>query len=321
MARLLSFVFILLCCCSVAYAQKTEKVTVSWKNHKRLYASQTADSASLFYTKLIPAGQPVGVLAILPGAFEQVPDVMNQLTLPALAVQQNILVVFPSLNQGIATFEQEHAFLDTIFRQVVRQHKVPKNQFIIGGFSGGGMVALSYTEKANQNPGNTFIIPKAVFGVDPPLDLAHLWTHAERDVARNFSEAAVNEGNWIMHLYTEALGGSPQTAPATYLKHAIYTHSEKDGGNARYLLHTPVRIYTEPAILWQMENRHRDLYDLNCTDISAMINLLQLNGNQHAEMIVTENKGVKPNGQRHPHSWSIMDSGDCLAWINQQLKK
>jgi hypothetical protein len=68
------------------------------------------------------------------------------------------------------------------------------------------------------------------------------------------------------------------------------------------------------------ENRHRDLYDLNCTDISAMINLLQLKGNKNASIIVTRDKGVRPNGTKHPHSWSIMDATNCMKWILKQLK-
>ena len=94
-----------------------------------------------------------------------------------------------------------------------------------------------------------------------------------------------------------------------------------DGGNARYLIHTPVLLFTEPDILWQMKNRHRDFYDLNCADISAMINLLQTEGNRDAELVVTNNKGRRLNGMRHPHSWSIMDSSCCMAWILKQLAR
>jgi hypothetical protein len=52
-----------------------------------------------------------------------------------------------------------------------------------------------------------------------------------------------------------------------------------------------------------------------------MINLLQLKGNKEAELIVTQDKGIRLNGRKHPHSWSIMDSEDCLIWIFKQLRK
>lgn len=69
-----------------------------------------------------------------------------------------------------------------------------------------------------------------------------------------------------------------------------------------------------------MKNRHRDAYDMNSTDLSAMVNLLQTKGNKKAQLIVTHKKGYRPDGTRHPHSWSIMDSKACLDWIVLQLK-
>lgn len=190
----------------------------------------------------------------------------------------------------------------------------------MGGLSGGGMVSLTYAEKANRDKDSTFIKPKAVFALDPPLDFAHLYNHAKRDVERNFSELAVNEGHWLMDMYITEFGGTPEEVPAEYIKYSIYSNSEKDGGNAKYLLNTPLIIYTEPGIEWQIKNRHRDLYDLNCTDISAMINLLQMQGNKNAEIVVTHDKGIRLDGTKHPHSWSIMNSKECLTWILKQLK-
>jgi hypothetical protein len=77
-------------------------------------------------------------------------------------------------------------------------------------------------------------------------------------------------------MYIEEFGGSPSEFPQNYIKYSIFSQSEKDGGNTKYLLNTPLLLYTEPDVLWSMKNRHRDFYDLNAMDISAMINLLQL---------------------------------------------
>lgn len=305
---------------SLTYGQKIEKVIVSQQDPYNLYNYEPTDTTNLFYLKLVPKGTPIGCLVILPSSGELVETVMKQITLHKIALQKGLLVIFPSLNWGTNKFIEEHKFLDTVFKQVVKQYKIPKDKFVLGGLSGGGMISLTYAEKANRDKDSTFIIPKAVFALDPPLDCVHLYNHAKRDVERNFSEIAVNEGHWLMDCYITEFGGTPEEAPSEYIKYSIYSHSEKDGGNAKYLLNTPVRIYTEPAIEWQIKNRHRDLYDLNCTDISAMINLLQMQGNKNAEIIVTHDKGVRPDGTRHPHSWSIMDSKDCLTWILRQLK-
>ena len=303
------------------YGQNYEKVVIYNQDPNNLYAINDKDSTNLFYYKLVPNENPVGVLVLLPGGGESIEDVMKQISLHELAVKKNILVLFPSINWGTDTFYPECKFLDAIFQQIVNEYKISKNRFILGGFSSGGMVSLTYAEKANMNDDSTYIKPLAVFGIDPPLDYSHLWNRSKRNVERNFSEVAVWEGNWIMDSYIKQFGGSPEEYPENYLKYSIYYHDDKDGGNAKYLINTPVRLYTEPGIIWQMENRHNDLYDLNCTDITAMINLLQLKGNKEAELVVTYDKGVRLNGQKHPHSWSIMDSEDCLKWILKQFNK
>jgi pimeloyl-ACP methyl ester carboxylesterase len=318
MRNIILLAVIVFASCSV-FAQEPEKIIIATEDPYNLYSTNDKDSTTLFYYKFVPKKQPIATLVILPGGGETLDDVLKQITLHKLAIENDILVILPSVNWGTVKRDEEHKFLDVVFKQVVEQHHVPKDKFVLGGFSGGGMLALTYTEKANRTNKSTFLKPRAVFGVDPPLDYAHLWNHAKRDVERNFSEPAIQEGRWIMAMYTEEFGGSPEQFPENYLKYSIYSHNQSDGGNAKFLKDTPIRIYTEPGIEWQMKNRHRDFYDLNSTDISAMINLLQLQGNKDAEIIVTYNKGKRLNGMIHPHSWSIMDSQDCFNWIYKNL--
>lgn len=317
--KIFTTLFILTCfSCS---AQKVERVIVAHEDPYDLYANIDKDSTTLFYDKLVPKDKPIGVLIILPGSGETIGYVQSEITLHTLAVQKNLLVIFPSLNWGTNKHFAEHQFLDKICKQIVQEYKVPKDKFLIGGFSGGAMIALTYAEKANENKDSTFIKPKAVFGLDPPLDYTHLWNHCVKDLERNFSQAAIQESKSIIDSYRQEFGGSPEEVPQNYIKYSIFSYSQKDGGNAKYLIHTPVLLYTEPDVLWQMEYKHRDFYDMNCVDISAMINLLRLEGNKDAELIVTHDKGRRLDGTRNPHSWSIMDSQQCLDWILQQLNK
>lgn len=303
---------------AVVSAQTPNKVIVSESDPFTLYNFDNDER--LFYLELVPKTKPLGCLVILPSAGELVESAMSQISLHKLAVKKGLLVIFPSINWGLGTFEEEHKFLDIVFKQVSERHGISRDKFVIGGFSNGGMVSLSYAEKANASEGATYVVPKAVFALDPPVDLAHLYAHAQRDVERNFSPPAVREGNWLMDTYRKAFGGSPEEVPGQYVRYSIYSHDQKDGGNAKYLARTPLRIYTEPGIEWQLQNRGRDLYDLNCTDLSALINLLHTMGNTRAELIVTHDKGIRPDGSKHPHSWSIMDSEGCLVWIMEQLK-
>lgn len=303
------------------FGQRTERVVVATEDPYDLYASYSKDSTTLFYEKIIPEGQPAGVLVILPGGGETIEEVKQQISLHTLAVQKNLLVLIPCLNWGTTKREPEHQFLDVMFKQVMEAHRVPKDKVVMGGFSNGGMIALTYAQKAHRDKGSTLVTPKAVFGVDPPLDYAHLWNHCVKDLERNVSDVAVAEGKWILESYTRDFGGSPDAFRENYVRYSIYSYSEKDGGNAKYLINTPILLYTEPDIMWQMKNKSRDYYDLNCVDIAAMVNFLQLQGNKGAELVVTSHKGKRLNGMQHPHSWSIMDSQYCLNWIVKQLEK
>lgn len=302
-----------------SFGQNVEKVIVSNQDPYNLYNFEPSDTSTLFYLKIVPKIKPIGVLVILPSGGELIENTMKQMTLHKLAVEKGFIVIFPSINWGTVKFYAEHKFLDTIFKQILEQYKVPRDNFILGGLSGGGMVSLTYAEKANRDQDSALIKPKAIFALDPPVDYANLYYQCQRDVDRNFAKAAVDEGNWFMTLCKKEFGGSPSEVPSEYVKYSIYSNKEKDGGNAKYLINTPVLIYTEPAIEWQIKNRHRDLYDLNCTDLSAMINFLQLHESKNVEIVVTHDKGVRLDGTKHPHSWSIMNSKECLDWILKQL--
>ena len=61
------------------------------------------------------------------------------------------------------------------------------------------------------------------------------------------------------------------------------------------------------------------MYDLNALDQTAMIQFLNDSGNTKAEFINAFGKGYRIEGNRHPHSWSIIDSHDCIDWINLYL--
>lgn len=143
-----------------------------------MYESFEKDSTTLFYEKIVPPGKPIGALVILGGTYDLIPDIKKQITLHTLAIQKNLLVIFPSINYGTTKLYPEYQLLDTIFKQVVMQHGIPRDKFIIGGFSGGGMLALRYAERANKFKDSSYIIPKAIFAVDPPVDYAHLWDHS-----------------------------------------------------------------------------------------------------------------------------------------------
>ena len=69
-----------------------------------------------------------------------------------------------------------------------------------------------------------------------------------------------------------------------------------------------------------MKNRGKSYYGMNALDAAALINALQLLGNKEAELILTEDQGYRPDGSRHPHSWSIVDEKELVEWFVQLLE-
>lgn len=317
MKQLLSL--LLLLTMTLSYGQEMEKVILKDLDENDLYIND-GDSTTLYYLKSVPTTEIKGVLVILPSGGETTENLLKQITLPQLAVEKGLLVLIPSINFGTENRTAEFNLLDKIFNEIVKDYQVSKDTFILGGLSNGGMIFLSYAEKAVQYLGTTFLVPKGVFALDSPVDKAHLYEYCEREIERNYNEAGVSEGKWIIERYKK-LYGTPYKNPEKYIAASIYSYGAKEGGNAKYLKNIPLRMYTDFDVEWLMKERHRDLYDWNGTDIIAMVNRLKIMGNEDANVIISFGKGFKLDGSKHPHSWSIMDSQDCLNWISKLLVK
>lgn len=74
--------------CFTCAGQKIERVIIAHDDPYDLYANTDKDSTTLFYEKMVPGKNPVGVLVILPGSGEQPEDIRKQITLHNLAVKK-----------------------------------------------------------------------------------------------------------------------------------------------------------------------------------------------------------------------------------------
>ena len=285
----------------------------------------------LFYYSLLPEENVKSTLVLLPSSGETAENVINcNKQLIQLAAQHHILIIVPAINNDRGMDDDQLAlnFLNTVFKEVITKFNAPKDKFVFSGFSNGGMIALRYAELAHESNPKTAIMPCAVLGVDPPVDIAELYNAAKRDLAINegrpgLTPAKLNglrEAKSIVDFYNKTYGGPPEQFPEEYIKRSMFSRSKKDGGNARYLLKMPVRIYSDPDILWAINERNRDYFDMNAASLSAMINLLKLQGNKQAEFIPAIGKGYRLDGTRHPHSWSIVEPQECIQWITQVTK-
>jgi pimeloyl-ACP methyl ester carboxylesterase len=308
------------------YLKLLKRSSPATYDNERIYLNNVS-SNSLYYYTVIPRGVINQTLVLLPSSGESPESVIccNKELIQS-ASNNHILILILSINNGDVDNDKTTLnFLNNTFKEVVEAYHLSKAKFILAGLSGGGMLALRYTEISRQDSIRTFIIPAAVIGIDPPVDIAGLYNTSKRfvfinDGRANLSEGrlnGLNESKSIINSCNKIYGGSPGQFPKQYVRVSMYSRSEKDGGNAKYLAKVPVRLYCDPDILWQLKERNRDYYDMNAADLSAMINFLILNGNQKAELIPALGKGYRLDGTRHPHSWSIVDPSNCITWIQK----
>jgi hypothetical protein len=299
------------------YFKDLKKHGLNNKNAGDLYVHDR-DTTGLFYYAIAPKQPLKGMLILLPGTWELAEMVLNNnAKLIGLAHDRGIMTVVPSLNYNLCLGETALDFLNATFADTFEKYKPPVNKIIIGGFSLGGMNALRYTEMAFESEKKTAFKPAGVYGVDPPVELSNLYYTFQRTVENNAAPAAIGEASSYLARMESQFGGSPVKSPDKYSYCTMYSRKEPMGGNARFLRNVPVRIYSDPDIDWHLKNRKADYYDMNALDQSAMINALHKQGNEQAEFVNALGKGIRLNGTRHPHSWSIVDPAECITWIEK----
>lgn len=302
------------------YLSNLERNKLDLVDETYLYVND-GQSNDLFYYASKPKHKIKGTLILLPPTAQRVEGVLNENSkLIALAHKNGILVLVPSINYNLCLDEVTMKFLNTTFETAIKKYKAPEDKILIGGFSLGGMNAIRYVQLANEKSELTSIKPIEVYGVDPPLDWARIYYSFLQTKELNFSDVAVNEATNYLAKLEQGFGGSPKEVPEMYVKHSMYSKTEKDGGNAIYLKNTPIRIYADVDLNWHLKERQTDLYNINALDQTAMINTLSIAGNEKAEFINALGKGYRSNGKRHPHSWSIVDAEDLMDWIQIQIK-
>lgn len=154
--------------------------------------------------------------------------------------------------------------------------------------------------------------------VDAPLDMVRLW-ETERRAARNaIHPAAADEGRWVTYLLETNLGGTPNERLDRYQEYSPYTHSAPNGGNAVFLRGIALRAYHEPDVNWWIENPRKSYYDMNSIDLAALVNELRLLGSDKAELVTTHRAREGYDEGSTPHSWSIVDNADLVAWCLAQ---
>ncbi len=291
-----------------AYTQNYEKIVID-----------KSDSLYGYYLAVRPQSSNIkGVMVLLPGYGSGPETIFPETKLHNVAYINDILTIAVSTDRKLYADQSVTDGLNKILKDVIARFSVPADKFVIGGFSAGGTLSLRYTELCKQNPSAFPINPQAVFSVDGPVDLVDLYGYFEREIKKNFARVGVDEAVMAKGIMDKELGPLKDNKQA-YISQSPFSEELDVPGNDQYLKSIPVRVYHDIDVVWMLKNRHRSLYDMNALASSEMIERLILAGNDKAEFMPGKT-GYRSNGERHPHSWSIVDEPELIQWVKKVLE-
>ncbi|WP_439881350.1 alpha/beta hydrolase [Pontibacter sp. MBLB2868] len=288
---------------------------------ERFYSSAYSDTASNYTLIVKPeSGNVNGWLLLFPGFGETPSDVLKETDFPMKAAQAGYLVTLPyiSNNTALLLSEARQKQLVQLVQDVQKKYKLQNRKLAVGGFSMGGTTAVKFTEHSLASATTPNV--SALFAVDPLLDLERFERTVLKAVQREKSQGPRQMLQMLQHMLQKDFAATPVQAPEKYYTISPYAYSDTANTAIQPLKQLPVLLYSEPDVANQFNTNHRDLYDLNAADCTAMITDLQSMGNQQAQLILTSDKGRRADGSVNPHSWSILDVNTTLDWLQQHLK-
>ncbi len=271
-----------------------------------------------FYTVIQPSTSYISsYLILIPGLGQTHENLLIQTDLTEIAKQNGILTIIPTFQDGFMSLgfdDKSQESLVKIINNAKDKFDLQNKKMYIGGFSIGGSCAVKYAEQANTSP--VYSKPNAVFAIDPPLDFERFYHSAKRQIRLGLPAEPSRENTFMINKLEEIMGGAPSEALQAYQQTSPYSMSDTTQQAVKALTNMPIRLYTEPDVDWWINERGSDFSGMNALDCSAMINELKQLGNTKAELITTVNRGLrKPSNQKHPHSWSIVDSKELINWL------
>jgi hypothetical protein len=263
--------------------------------------------------ELIKASENKALLILFPGGGTTSKETKEEFKIVEDAIKNGISVLLMNFNRHLWIEKEDSEELKAEIEAVIKENNLNKEQVFIGGMSIGGTVAISLSAFLVESKA-TFNV-KGVFVIDSPIDLYTLYESAQKDLARkDFSEERLQEPKFIVGYFEDMFGGGDSLLQ-NIQKVAPITTSKKNIENISTLKEIKLRLYTEPDTLWWQENRQTDFENTNASVLQKTNEILKENNWNQVELIQTKDKGYRANGERHPHSWSIVEVTNLITWI------
>ena len=251
--------------------------------------------------------QTKGVVVLLPGLFDPPLSIFFESDLPLILNKLNYSIIIPVLSQKGDKFDLSDRSLNQLVNLITQyiqttnlRQDVP---IILGGFSIGGTRILKACTFKDNSLRRLNI--RHVFVIDPPMDLNRL-LNSEAKYGQNFLKGVI-----------EKEMGTVDAEKLASL--SILDINKIDSTKPITVNGVKIRIYNEPAIEWQMENRKRDLLDINLLDQSVYVNhIKRKHPDIDIQLIISKIEGLRrQTGDRNPHSWNIVDTDEFIDWISK----
>lgn len=299
-------VTILLCLIVFISCKSLHKMNV--KQEIKTVIFKTAD-----YELIKPTKSSKAVLILFGGFGEKPADIKREFKIVDIAKKNQISLILMNYSNKLWLEEADKRKVATLLQETIVKYNLKDTPVFIGGFSSGGIVSLLISNYVIGKK-EFYIDPKGVFIADSPVDLLALYKASKINIEKQFSEVAVQESNWIIDLFEKKLGNLKEGI-SNFEKYAVYTMQSDNTKNLHNLKNTKIRLYTEPDITWWKENRKADCEQMNAYYIKSLSESLKKLNFKDVAYIPTRNKGYRANGERHPHSWSIIDTADLINWM------
>ena len=292
---------------SYLYAQNFEKITFD-----------RSDSTDGYYLAIQPQSKNIKGVLVVFSSFTSPENLLPETKLHNVAYANEILTIFVSTKQKLYADSFTVSRINILLKDVAARFIADTSKFVLAGYDEAGNIALRYTELTYENPLLYAVQPKAVFGIDAPVDLFGLWHWSEKQIKKAFWPGAVGDANYYLGVMTKE-NGTIYTNAAKYKQLSPFYKEDDTTGNERYLQNIPVRLYYDADIEWHLKNRRNSFYDTKVPDGSELIKRLLLAGNKEAELIMSRQPGFRSNGVRSPNALSIVDEVDFIHWIKRSL--
>jgi len=227
------------------------------------------------------------------------------------AKKANISVLIMNFNHHLFLSKKDKNLLTKVLNDVVKSHNLSPDKVVIGGFSSGGIVSSLWSNHLLEI--NHAFKPQKTFAIDSPLDLVELFNNVT-DVDSESHEVSKEEAEYITSYFEEALSTSDSLIQRIS-EVSPFIFSPLNFKNIERLNDIEFRLYTEPDSVWWKEKRGFEFKETDSYQLIRFTEIAKEHGWDNLQLIQTTNKGYRSNGQRHPHSWSIVDPKELVEWI------